>query len=287
MPLALVLGIGLHRRLPLAAPHLAVGIRDHRRLPLAVFFIIPVVRPRGSWICNLRLRILTPASRHLHISVDDGGRLVLIPVIWLRGLWIVHHCLLYPVCRLLVERVVNLLRGIDRRLHGRQEAALGLSLAIDLDFERVVRIDDQAIKVRELVVRHIRRVLEVLLLPLLRLWALVPKDEVHLVRCAAPIGPEHDDIGCLVVEVPCLPRLAIEELHVRATASEAVLELHLQLDDEGNIRLALQRRKDRRYAVVLGLGWNQKPDVAHESLLLPLLHGKPAIVSLIRGRSPA
>jgi hypothetical protein len=119
------------------------------------------------------------------------------------------------------------------------EGTIARRLAIDLDLEAVVRLDNESVKGRGLDNASHGRVLEVLLLVLAGLGVLVSEDEVdlsmfrkrhvptistpYLVCSTALVGSEHDDVRRSIRELLSVKRFVVlKELHVRTTTLQAV-----------------------------------------------------------------
>eukprot|EP00760_Papus_ankaliazontas_P028153 PhM_4_TR3556/c0_g1_i1/m.67876 len=199
LPLALVRGVGDALRLPLP---LELGVGDLRGLPLAVLRLIPVVGLLG-------------------VGVGDGLGL-LVPVLGLLVLGVVHLGLVDPVGGLLVAGVVDLL-GLQE-LPVLLEAAALAALAVDAHLVRVVGVEDEGVDVRELVVLAAG-----LLLPQ-QVLAVVVEDEVDLLRVAADVGAEHDEVLGVAGELLLLE--VGHHLEVAAAAVDALVVLDREGHDE-------------------------------------------------------
>lgn len=145
--------------------------------------------------------------------------------------------------RLLVLGIVDLLRRVERRFEIFEQGARLLLLTVDRQRVRVVLLDGQRVEVHLFVVRHVRRVFEMLLFDLTRERRLVLEDDVHLVRRTALIRTKHDGVLRVSVEGVGVVRLGVHELQVGATAAQTVLLTRFVLKREtlGRIKRFLQR----------------------------------------------
>mmetsp|Transcript_68402 Transcript_68402/g.216393 ORF Transcript_68402/g.216393 Transcript_68402/m.216393 type:complete len:374 (+) Transcript_68402:71-1192(+) len=145
VPLALVRRVANLWGFPLPAANLAHRVLDDGGLPLPVLVLVPVLGYLGRGVGDFGGLVLPPAGGHGCLGIGDHHGCVLVPVLRLGRRGVVHLGLVDPVGRLGVRRVVDLLWRVHRRLHGGQEAAGGLHLAVDRDFKGVVRADNQAV----------------------------------------------------------------------------------------------------------------------------------------------
>jgi hypothetical protein len=183
-PLALVFGVLLHGRLPLAATRnlVTLGVGNSRWDPVTILLIIPIFRLLSLWVGNGGGLVLEPILRLGSFLIDNLERRLLIPVFRLLSLRISDAGLVNPVLRLLVLGVVNLLVRVDRGAKVLEQCAVADGLAINLNFKAVVGLHDKGVESSGLDDAGHWRVLEVLLLVLASLGVLVAEDEVDLQR---------------------------------------------------------------------------------------------------------
>lgn len=181
-PLALVGWVLLHWWLPWATAGslLTLGVRDHRWDPVTILLIIPVLWLLCLWVRNHGRLVVKPVGWLGSILVDHLVWRILIPVLWLGGLWVLNLGLLNPVGRLLVFWVIDLLWWLDRWGEVLKEAAVTERLAVDLDLEGLIWLDDESVERAALADASRWWVLQVLLLVLASDWVLVTEDEVDL-----------------------------------------------------------------------------------------------------------
>ena len=181
-PLALVLGVSLHRRRPGATSRDLVALRvgDSGRDPVTILLIIPVLRLLGLRVRNAGGFILKPVIRNGGILVDDLEGSFLIPVLGLPGFGVRDLGLVNPRGGLLVLGVINLLGGVDRRVEVFEEVAFLDSLAVNQDLEGLIGPDDQGVERSNLGGASGRGRLQVLLLVFAGLGVLVTEDKVDL-----------------------------------------------------------------------------------------------------------
>ena len=181
-PLALVLGVLLHRRRPGTASRdlVALGVGDSGRDPVTILLIIPVLRLLGLRVRNAGGFILKPVIRNGGILIDDLEGSFLIPVLGLPGFGVRDLGLVNPRGGLLVLGVINLLGGVDRRVEVFEEVAFLDSLAVNQDLEGLIGPDDQGIERSNLGGASGRGRLQVLLLVFAGLGVLVTEDKVDL-----------------------------------------------------------------------------------------------------------
>jgi hypothetical protein len=223
-PLALVLGVSLHGRLPRATAGsvITLGVLNKRRHPVTVLFIIPVLGLLGLRVGDLERLVLEPVGGLLSLGVLNLEGSLLIPVSRLLCLGVRDLSLLNPVGGLLVFRVVNLVGGVDCGGEVLEERTGLERSAIDLELEGLIGADDEGVEGGLLADAGHGGVLEVLLLVLASLGVLVAEDEVDLVGGAALVGTEHDDVGRGVGELFGVEGAVIlEELHVGTSTLKA------------------------------------------------------------------
>ena len=181
-PLALVLGVLLHRRRPGTTSRdlVALGVGDSWRDPVTVFLIIPILRLLGLGVRNAGGFILKPVIRNGGILIHDLEGSFLIPVLGLLGFGVRDLGLVNPGGGLLVLGVVNLLGRVDRRVEVFEKVAVLDSLAVNQDLEGLVGPDDQSVKGSNLGGASGRGRLKVLLLVFAGLGVLVTEDKVDL-----------------------------------------------------------------------------------------------------------
>lgn len=181
-PLALVVGVLLHGRLPFAAPgdFLTLRVRHRRRDPVAILLVIPVLGLFGFGVGNADGLILEPVIRLGGLLVHNLKRRILVPIIRLRRLGVGDLGLVNPVGGLLILGVIDLLLRVDWRAEVLMEGAVLDSIAINQDLEGLVGLDDQSVEAGGLGGASRGRSVEVLLLILAGLGVLVTEDEVNL-----------------------------------------------------------------------------------------------------------
>jgi len=186
-PLALVGGVLLHRRLPLAAARnfIAFGVGDRGRDPVTVLLVVPVFGLLSLRVGNRGRLVLKPILRLCSFLVNNLKRRLFVPVLGLLGLRVSDAGLINPVLGLLVLGVVDLLLRVDRGAEVLEQCAVANRLAVDLDLEAIVGLNDQGVESGGLDDTGHRRVLEVLLLILAGLGVFVAEDEVNLLKLGA------------------------------------------------------------------------------------------------------
>lgn len=181
-PLALVGGVLLHGRRPRATARnlVTLGVGDSGGDEVTILLIIPVFGLLGLGVRNGRGLILQPILRLLSLLINNLVGSILVPVLRLLGLRVGNLSLVNPVLGLAVVGVVNLLRRVDGGGEVLEEGAVADRLAVDLDLEGLVGLDNEGVEGRGLGDTGRRGVLEVLLLILAGLGVLVLENEVNL-----------------------------------------------------------------------------------------------------------
>mmetsp|Transcript_58677 Transcript_58677/g.101055 ORF Transcript_58677/g.101055 Transcript_58677/m.101055 type:complete len:353 (+) Transcript_58677:221-1279(+) len=196
-PLALVLRVVDHGGLPRA---LVLRVGNRGRLPLSVVFVFPV----------LGLRCL---------RVRDGGRDVVV-ALRLHVLRVGDLLRVHPVLGLALGGVLN---GLGRESPAFGEFPGGLLYLVEQHLVRAVRLEDERVEVRELVLVV---VVEFDVLFLQQVLALVVEDEVDAAHVVpTQVGAEHDGVLVVAAKLGLVDRG--QELDVAPTAEGVVLLLVL------------------------------------------------------------
>ncbi|GKT83306.1 hypothetical protein Ct61P_01156 [Colletotrichum tofieldiae] len=201
----------------------ALGVGDGRGDPVTILLLVPVLGLLGLGVGNGQGLILKPVLGLGGLLINNLEGRVLIPVLGLLGLGVGDAGLVNPVLRLGVLGVVNLLLRVDGGGEVLEKGA-GLDLlAVLLDDEGVVGVDNEGVELGGLDDASGGGRGEVLLLVLARLGVLVVEDEVDLVGVAALVRTKHDHVGGGVGELLLVKSLVLTE----------ELELNFILDNEG------------------------------------------------------
>merc|ERR1719159_1249142 len=178
-------------RIPLT---LVVRVVDLRRLPVAILVVIPVVGLRRARVVDL---------------------LAHVPVLRLLVLRVIDHRLVHPVGRLGIARVIQSLR---RELPVLVKTSSRLALLVQENLKGVVRLHQQRVQVRQLVLVIVSQ-LDVLRLQ--QVLAVVVEDDVNARDIvAADVRAKHDLVVRVASEV-LLVDVAPKQLDVAAPAEGA------------------------------------------------------------------
>ena len=148
-PFALVGRVFLGWWLPLTAAgdFLTFGVWYHWRNPVTIFLIIPIFGLLGLWIWDHGRLILEPVVGLSGFLINNLKWSVLIPIFGLGSFWVGNFGLVDPVLGLGVLGVVDLLFWVHGWREVLEKIALFARLAVDLDFELVVFVDDKSVEI--------------------------------------------------------------------------------------------------------------------------------------------
>lgn len=181
-PLALVLRVLLQGGGPRAASRnlVTLGVGDSGGDPVTILLVVPILRLLGLGVGDDGRLLVKPVLGLLSLLVNNLVGRILIPVLRLRRLGVSDLGLVNPVLGLLVFGVIDLLGRVDSGREVLKEGAVADRVAVDLDLEGLVGLDNEGVESRRLGDAGRRGALEVLLLVLARLGVLVLEDEVDL-----------------------------------------------------------------------------------------------------------
>lgn len=225
-PLALVVGVPHHGLRPRAtARHIGtLRVGDGGRNPVTILLVIPVLGFLSLGVRNREGLVNKPILGLLSLLINDLEGSILVPIIRLGGIGVGDSGFINPVLGLRILGVVNFLGRVDGRVEVLEEAPSLDLVVVLLDDIRVVRVNNESVKLSSLDDPRGGGRNEVLLLILARLGVLVVEDEVDLVGVAALVGTKHDDVGSGIGELLTVKVLVFpEELQVGTAALEAVL----------------------------------------------------------------
>ncbi|KAK3443436.1 hypothetical protein EUGRSUZ_B03571 [Eucalyptus grandis] len=230
MPLPFVCRVAFCWPLPLTATgcSLALGVVNFGSFPFTIFLIIPILRLCSFRVINLFGLIIQPTFRLHCIFIYNFHRGILIPIIWLHCIRIWDLRLLIPILWLLIIWVGNCLGWDECRLKvfSREEICLLLFLTIYQYPQFIIRLQYSSVDMREFVIGHRCRVLEMVFNILPSFGIFVLENEMHFVGSTTFIRPKHYSVWRLIIKFLDFPSsiLWTEVLQVCTATFKPVLE---------------------------------------------------------------